>query len=86
MIFWNYLKYVERRTYRSLKELGLGFKITKKVGDHDKMKYYAEEIQKFERQLRLPVSDFTDIFEEAMNGPDSQTKQKEEGNTATDEL
>ena len=40
--------------------------------DHDKMKYYAEEIQKFERQLRLPVSDFSNILEEkTKNDPDS---------------
>jgi hypothetical protein len=43
------------------------------------MKYYAEGIQKFERQICLPVSDFTDIFEEAMNGSDSQTKLRERG-------
>jgi hypothetical protein len=46
------------------------------------MKYYAEGIQKFERQLRLPVSNFSDIIKE--NGLDS-TIQKEEGSTATDE-
>jgi hypothetical protein len=43
------------------------------------MKYYAEGIQKFERQLRLPVSDFSDtIKEETKNDLDS-TKQKERG-------
>jgi hypothetical protein len=38
------------------------------------MKYYAEGIQKFERQICLSVSDFTDIFEEAMNGPRQSNK------------
>ena len=52
-----------------------------KKDDHDKMKYYAEGIQKFERQLRLPVSEFTNIFKEARNGPDSQTKQREGKNS-----
>jgi hypothetical protein len=33
------------------------------------MKYYAEGIQKFERQLGLPVSAFSDILKE--NGLDS---------------
>ena len=47
------------------------------------MKYYAEGIQKFERQLHLPVSAFSDILKE--NDLDS-TKQKEEGSAATNEL
>jgi hypothetical protein len=51
------------------------------------MKYYAEGIQKFERQLRLPVSAFLDILkEEKETGLYSSTKQKEEGSTATNEL
>ena len=82
MVYWNNLKYVESRTYRSLKRAWIGFKIAKKDGNHDKMKYYAEGIQKFERQLRLPVSNFSDVFE---NDQDS-TKQKEESGTAIDEL
>jgi hypothetical protein len=82
LVYWNNLKYVESRTYRSLKRAWIGFKIAKKDGDHDKMKYYAEGIQKFERQSHLPVSNFSDVFE---NDQDS-TKQKEESGTAIDEL
>jgi hypothetical protein len=82
LVYWNNLKYVENRTYSSLKRAWIGFKIAKKDGDHDKMKYYAEGIQKFERQLHLPVSNFSDVFE---NDQDS-TKQKEESGTAIDEL
>jgi hypothetical protein len=52
MIYWNNLEHVEGRTFGSLKRAWIGFKIAKKEGDHDKMKYYAEGIQKFERQLR----------------------------------
>jgi hypothetical protein len=48
LIYWNHLEYVERRTYRSLKRAWIGYKIAKKDGDHEKMKYYAEGIQKFE--------------------------------------
>jgi hypothetical protein len=73
LIYWDPDEYVKRRTYRSLKRAWTGFKIAKKDADCDKMKYYAEGIQKFERQLRLPVSDL-DILKE--NDPDS-TKQKE---------
>ena len=41
------------------------------------MKYYAEGIQKFERQLRLPVSDFSNILKEkTKNGPDSSELNK----------
>ena len=86
MIYWNNLEYVERRTYRSLKRAWIGFKIAKKDGDHDKMKYYAEGIQKFERQLRLPVSAFSDILKEETENDLDSTKQNEEGSTATNEL
>ena len=55
----------------------IGFKIAKKDGDHDKLKYYAEGIQKFERQLRLPVADFSNVFKEENNL--ANTKQKEGG-------
>jgi hypothetical protein len=68
LIYWNLQEYVERRTYRSLRAW-IGFKVAKREGNHDKMKYYAEGVQKFERQLRLPVSAFSDILE---NGVDSQ--------------
>jgi hypothetical protein len=62
--YWNNLDHVERRTYRSLKRAWIGFKIAKQHGNHDKMKYYAEGIQKFQRQLHLPVSTFSDILKE----------------------
>jgi hypothetical protein len=84
LVYWNPQEYVERRTYRSLKRAWIGFKIAKKDGDHDKMKYYAEGIQKFfERQLRLPVSTFSDIIKE--NNLDS-ARQNREGSAATNEL
>lgn len=83
LIYWDPQEYVERRTYRSLKRAWTGFKIAKKDADRDKMKYYAEGIQKFERKLRLPISNFSDILkEESENG----TKQKEEASAATNEL
>jgi hypothetical protein len=51
------------------------------------MKYYAEGIQKFQRQLRLPVSNFSDILKEEMeNNLDSQTKLIEGSGTAVNEL
>jgi hypothetical protein len=50
------------------------------------MKYYAEGIQKFQRQLHLPVSNFSDILkEETRNELDSQTKLNE-GRAVTNEL
>ena len=81
LIYWDPQEYVERRAYGSLKRAWTGFNIAKKDGDHDKMKYYAEGIQKFERQLRLPVSIFPDILESNLG----DTKQKEEGSTLTNE-
>jgi hypothetical protein len=79
LLYWDPQEYVERRTYRSLKRAWTGFKIAKRDADPDKMKYYAEGINKFERLLRLPVSNFSNVFKE--NDPDS-TKQKEENSTS----
>ncbi|HKG88246.1 MAG TPA: hypothetical protein VKA95_07955 [Nitrososphaeraceae archaeon] len=64
MVYWLPSQYVEKRTYRSLKRAWIGFKIAKQEGNHDKMKYYAEGIQKFQRQLSLTVSTFSDILKE----------------------
>ena len=87
MIYWLPSEYVERRTYRSLKRAWIRFKIAKQEGNHDKMKYYAEGIQKFQRQLRLPVSNFSDILkEETENDLDSQTKLNKGGDAAVNEL
>jgi hypothetical protein len=66
LVYWNHQEYVKGRTYRSLKRAWTGFKITKKDGDQDKMKYYAEGIQKFERQLRLPVTNFSEFSKKRM--------------------
>ena len=41
------------------------------------MKYYAEEIQKFERQLHFPVSNFSDILKE--NDSNSAEQKQESG-------
>jgi hypothetical protein len=88
-MYWNWdpQYYIDRRTYRSLKRAWIGFKIAKKEGDQDKMKYYAEGVQKFEIQLRLPVSDFSDILkQDARNDIGSQTtKRKEDSGTADNE-
>jgi hypothetical protein len=87
LIYWLPSEYVEKRTYRSLKRAWIGFKIAKQQGNHDKMKYYAEGIQKFQRQLRLPVSNFSDILkEETRNSLDSQVKPNEGGGVAVNEL
>jgi hypothetical protein len=87
LIYWLPSEYVERRTYRSLKRAWIGFKIAKQKGNHDKMKYYAEGIQKFQRQLRLPVSNFSDILkEETRYGLDGQTKPNEDGDAAVNGL
>jgi hypothetical protein len=62
-----------------LKRAWIGFKIAKKDGNYDKMKYYVEGIQKFERQLRLPVSAFSDVLKE--NDLDSTKPKEESGNS-----
>jgi hypothetical protein len=52
------------------------------------LRYYAEGIQKFQRQLRLPVSAFSDILKgDARNDiGDQTTKQKADSGTAKNEL
>jgi hypothetical protein len=67
LVYWLPSQYVEKRTYRSLKRAWIGFKIAKQEGNHDKMKYYAEGIQKFQRQLSLTVSNFSDILKEEVD-------------------
>lgn len=51
-----------KSTYRGLKKSWIGLSIAKQEGDRDKMKYYAEGIQKFEKQLNRPVSSLSDIL------------------------
>ena len=69
-----------------MKRAWIGSKIAKQENSHDKMKYYAEGIQMFQRQLRLPVSNFSDILkEETKNDPDN-TKLNECGGSAVNEL
>jgi hypothetical protein len=53
-----------KSTYRGLKKAWIGFRIAKREGDIDKMKYYAEGIQKFEKQLNRPVSSISDLMME----------------------
>jgi hypothetical protein len=87
LVYWLPSEYAEKRTYSSLKRAWIGFKIAKQEGNHDKMKYYAEGIQKFQRQLSLTVSNFSDILkEEIENDLNSQTKLNEGGDAAVNEL
>jgi hypothetical protein len=85
--YWNWdpKEYVERRAYRSLKRAWIGFKIAKKDGDRDKLKYYAEGIQKFESQLLLPVSDFSDALKEETKNDLVSTRQNKDGSAGTSE-
>ena len=50
-----------KSTYRGLKKSWIGLRIAKQAGDNDKIKYYAEGIQKFEKQLNRPESSFSDL-------------------------
>jgi hypothetical protein len=59
--YWKPLELDERRTHRTLKRAWIGFRIEYREGDHEKMNYYAEDIQKFEKQLGLALTTFSDI-------------------------
>lgn len=62
-------------TCSNLKRAWIGFKVAKREDNHDKMKYYTESIQKFQNQLGLTVSTFSDILkEETKNDLDDSTK------------
>jgi len=69
-----------------LKRAWIGFKIAKQKGNHNKMKYYAEGIQKFERRLRLPISNFSDILKEETKNDLDSSKLNEGSGAATNEL
>ena len=50
-----------KSTYLGLRKAWIGYKIAKAKGDRDKMIYYAEGIHKFQRQLNVPLSDFSEL-------------------------
>jgi hypothetical protein len=62
-MYWNWdpQYYIDRRTYRSLKRAWIGFKIAKKEGDQDKMKYYAEGYKSL-RDNYVSLSQLSQIF------------------------
>ena len=62
MINWQSSRVAENKIYRSLKRAWIGFRIAYREGNEEKMKYYAEGIQKFERQLGHAVSNYSDIL------------------------
>lgn len=72
-------------TYRSLKRAWTGFKIAKKDGDLDKMKYYTEGYRSLKDNY-ISISLISRIFSMKQGTADSQTKQKEDSGTANNEL
>ena len=69
MKYWRPLEFAEKRTYRSLKRAWIGFRIAHREGNHEKMKYYAEGIQKFERHLDLDLFSLADILKAVQQEP-----------------
>jgi hypothetical protein len=51
--------YYENQTYGALNKCWLGFVIAKEKGEYDKLEMYARRIQKLERQLGRPITDFS---------------------------
>ena len=62
MIYWQSSRVAENKIYRSLKRAWIGFRIAYREGNEEKMKYYAEGIQKFERQLGRAVTNFSELL------------------------
>lgn len=53
--------YYTTQAWGMLQKCWRGFKIGKSQDDFEKMKYYAEGIQKAQKELRLPVEIFLDL-------------------------
>lgn len=51
--------YYENQAYGALNKCWLGFVIAKEKGEYDKLEMYAKRIQKLERQLGRPITDFS---------------------------
>jgi hypothetical protein len=43
--------YTELQTWKALSKAWIGYKIAKRKGEHEKLKYYASGIQKLQREL-----------------------------------
>jgi hypothetical protein len=43
--------YTELQTWKALSKAWIGFKIAKRKGEHEKLKYYASGIQKLQKEL-----------------------------------
>ena len=73
-----------KSTYRGIKKAWIGLRIAKQAGDIDKMKHYAEGIQKFEKQLNRPVSGLSDLLmgEELSNASADQEKRSTQSKPA----
>jgi len=71
-------------TYRGLKKAWIGLRIAKRERDIDKMKHYAEGIQKFEKQLNRPVSGRSDLLmgKELSNSSENQEKRSTQSKVA----
>jgi hypothetical protein len=71
-------------TYRGLKKAWIGLRIAKRERDIDKMKHYAEGIQKFEKQLNHPVSGLSDLLmgKELSNASENQEKRSTQSKVA----
>jgi len=50
--------FYDTETWGGLRKCWTGFKIAKVDGDTKKMKYYAKGIRKFQRELKISVSEF----------------------------
>ena len=50
--------YYDTETWGGLRKCWTGFKIAKVDGDTKKMEYYAKGIRKFQRELKISVSEF----------------------------
>ena len=51
--------YYENQTWGALQKCWLGFTIAKNKQEDDKLEIYARRIQKFEKQLGIKVTDFS---------------------------
>ena len=80
--------YYTTQAHGALKKCWKGFIIANSNGDHKNMRYYAEGVRKFEKQLGLPVKSFPDLglYEIEYNDSNDANDYTDAKETSTNEL
>jgi len=81
--------YYTTQAHGALSKCWKGFIIAKSKGDHKNMRYYAQGVRKFQKQLGLPIKSFPDLglYEiEYNDSNDANDDTDDDRHTTTNEL